>query len=734
MKKYNNQKLPNGVATRRTRPSLGLLLILSLTALSLGACPGDSESTPAAPATAPNLVFTTPMLSTSSPIAPSTGFTFMVDIMNTGNAASLPTTKYQIYRSTDAAIDPTDTAEGTSATAIPSPAIAINGTKSVTVPLTSPTTPGDHYYGICIVDDICSAGVKLTVTGPNLVFTTPMLSTSSPIALSTDFTFMVDIMNTGNAASLPTTKYQIYRSDDDAMIDNSANTSDTAEGTPTEIGEAIAAGDTKSITVQLMSPTTAGIYYYGICIVDGPCSTGTKLSVAAYLIHIHNAALAEPQSGSADMKVWVSIHPDSPVNALPTGETIVLSISTGAPATGTAATAGTDFTALSANAAVTIGESSDTVRTRKSFTIPILKDNDAETTAETFGITIAKTAATNVKALIVNDTATASIGGEKQSFLHWTPSHPQILGETVTLGGQIAVPNTANNFRTQFVEFLVGTLNALLSDTEVNNEDRLYGGVLLSKLTATPTGRSTDKKLLFGTIAFDTYGAADTGSRLGLSAIYFHSGDSGNVSVFREASTDHATFQYGQAYKNATFLEQSSTAKLSAFAANGADVARVYARAETDVTYTINTNNAFEIDMNTGQIQVADAAQVTTTNSPYTLTVTARDAAGNTDTQIVTVIVQPVAFMNRLRIVSLESSSVSNDDDVTTVSAAAASTVSYSITGGNTDSAFKINSSSGLIEVADAAKVTLANGPFTLTITATAGSDTDTRTVTVTVY
>ena len=477
-----------------------------------------------------------------------------------------------------------------------------------------------------------------------------MLSTSSPVAPSTDFNFTVDIMNTGNAASLDTSKYQIYRS-----ADMTIDSTDDTEGNETAISPAIAADDKKSVSETLTSPTTAGIYYYGICIVDGPCSAGTKLSVAAYLIHIHNAALAEPQSGSANMEVWVSIHPDSPVNAVPTGETIVLSISTGPPATGTPATAGTDFTAPPTNATVTIGESSDTVRTRKNFMIPILADGVAETTAETFGITISTA---NTKALIVNDTATASIGGEKQSFLHWTPSHPQIIGQTVTLVGQVAVPDIANNnFRTQLAEFILGTNPDPISDTAVNTLTSQRGGLDRTRLTAAANGGSTDKKLVFGTLSFNTYVAADTGARLGLSGIYFLSDNTGDTNVARATSLDtgngsSGTLKYGQAYKNATFLEQTKAVTLTAPVANDDDVAMVYDGTETGLSYRISfiskgdgvaEPSVFKINSSTGLIQVADKTNLVAANSPFTITVTATKTQGtsviNTDTQTVTVTV-----------------------------------------------------------------------------------------------
>lgn len=56
-------------------------------------------------------------------------------------------------------------------------------------------------------------------------------------------------------------------------------------------------------------------------------------------------------------------------------------------------------------------------------------------------------------------------------------------------------------------------------------------------------------------------------------------------------------------------------------------------------------------------------------------------------------------------------------------------TVSYSITGGNTGSAFAINASSGAITVASPAAVTLANSPFSLAVSASDGNGGSTGTV-----
>ena len=157
------------------------------------------------------------------------------------------------------------------------------------------------------------------------------------------------------------------------------------------------------------------------------------------------------------------------------------------------------------------------------------------------------------------------------------------------------------------------------------------------------------------------------------------------------------------------------------------------------VSYAItggNTDGAFAIDAN-GQITVADGTLLDHETAPSrTLTVTVTDAGGLTDTATVTIGVTDVNEAPTVSDASFNiAENVGTNAVVGSVSASdpdAGDTVSYDITGGNTDGAFAIDAN-GQITVADGTLLDHETAPSrTLTVTVTdAGGLTDTATVTI---
>ena len=92
----------------------------------------------------PDLVVGSPSVDDSSPTAGAT-FTLSATVQNDGDGAS-PATTLRYYRSTDAIISTSDTAEDTDAV----DGLAASGTSSESVDLTAPSTPGSYYYGACV--------------------------------------------------------------------------------------------------------------------------------------------------------------------------------------------------------------------------------------------------------------------------------------------------------------------------------------------------------------------------------------------------------------------------------------------------------------------------------------------------------------------------------------------------------------------------------------------------------
>lgn len=182
--------------------------------------------------------------------------------------------------------------------------------------------------------------------------------------------------------------------------------------------------------------------------------------------------------------------------------------------------------------------------------------------------------------------------------------------------------------------------------------------------------------------------------------------------------------------------------------ANGTAVGAVVASDAGDtLSYSItagNTSGAFSINSSTGVISVSNsAALVYATNPSFSLTVRVTDGGNLTASATVTVTVNaPGAPANNAPVIANQSFSV-NDGSAngTVVGSVVASdpdagdTLSYSITGGNTDGAFSINAGTGVLSVSSSAAVSYASNPtFGLSVrVADNGGLSTTATVTVSV-
>ena len=115
----------------------------------------------------PDLEVGTPSVSDTSP-SPDDAFMLSVTVRNAGDGESAATT-LRYYRSTDATISTSDTAEGTDSVG----ALATSGASAESISLTVPSTAGTYYYGACVdavageshTTDNCSASVKVDVVG-----------------------------------------------------------------------------------------------------------------------------------------------------------------------------------------------------------------------------------------------------------------------------------------------------------------------------------------------------------------------------------------------------------------------------------------------------------------------------------------------------------------------------------------------------------------------------------------
>ena len=153
-----------------------------------------------------------------------------------------------------------------------------------------------------------------------------------------------------------------------------------------------------------------------------------------------------------------------------------------------------------------------------------------------------------------------------------------------------------------------------------------------------------------------------------------------------------------------------------------------------------NTSGAFTINASTGALTVANSAALDYETTPqFSLTVRVADPGGLSDTAIISIALNDVAEGNRAPVVNNQSFSLNeNSANGTTVGTVIASDpdgnpLTYSITAGNTSSAFAINAGTGVLTVANSAALDYETTPqFSLTVrVADPGGLSDTATITV---
>ena len=221
---------------------------------------------PAPDRNTPDLVVLSPRVSNDSPAA-GTAFTFSATVRNAGSFRATRTS-LRFYRSTNATISTADTAVGTAAVG----ALAAQGTRSESIALTAPSSPGTYYYGACVAavtgesdtTNNCSSSIAVTVLitqqqqgVPDLVVASPSVSDDIPAA-GAAFTLSVTVRNDGDGDAAATT-LRYYQSTDATIT-----TEDTVVGTDA-VG-ALAAQGTIAESISLTAPSTPGAYYYGACV------------------------------------------------------------------------------------------------------------------------------------------------------------------------------------------------------------------------------------------------------------------------------------------------------------------------------------------------------------------------------------------------------------------------------------------------------------------------------------
>ena len=294
----------------------------------------------------------------------------------------------------------------------------------------------------------------------------------------------------------------------------------------------------------------------------------------------------------------------------------------------------------------------------------------------------------------------------------------------------------------------VGPTAVNLSNNSLNEGTDTSAGIHVGSLTATDTD-TCDKhtySIVGGTDAasFSIGGAASDRLILTAGVLNFATKPSYAVIV---RTTDYFGSTFDQALSvNVTPVNHPPSISTQTFlinegSSNGTSVGTVVASDPDSgnvLSYSItagNTGSAFSINPGTGLLSVNNSgALVYASNPSFALTVTVTDSGGLSASATVTVNV------NKAPTISNQSFSINDgSSNGTAVGAVVASdagdTLSYSITAGNTGSAFSINASTGVISVSNSAAVAYATNPsFALTVQVTDGGGLSaTATITVNV-
>ena len=277
--------------------------------------PPSSQGSNQAPrqGNSPDLVVGTLSVSDSS-LDVDDSFTLSATVRNEGSGSSFPTT-LRYYRSTDATISDSDTEVGTDAVGI----LAASGTSDQSIDLTAPSDAGTYYYGAC-VDAVtgesnsgnnCSGGVQVTISvspppnnSPDLLVYALLVSRSPWADLTKPFSFTLNagIRNGGNGPSATTT-LRYYRSTDGTFSDN-----DTQVGTDDVDG--LAANDTGSESIELVSQPSQGKYYIA-CVDAVTGESNTQNNCNAIQVGATSPPPPPPPTTSPDLAVGTPSVSDS---------------------------------------------------------------------------------------------------------------------------------------------------------------------------------------------------------------------------------------------------------------------------------------------------------------------------------------------------------------------------------------------------------------------------------------
>ena len=249
-----------------------------------------------------------------SSIVAGDAITFSATVTNDASAtvsSSVAALKY--YRSTDATIDSTaDTEVGTAASI---GALAAAATESETA-IVNPSTAGTFYYGACVVatgdsdtSNDCSTGVQVDVAAQDFDLSVTAFSVSDSSVLTNERIWLNATVGNDSSATVssPAATLRYYRSTDATIT-----SADTEVGTADSIS-ALAASATETRARRFLSPSTAGTFYYGACVVSAgdsdtsnDCSAGVQVVVATqdFDLSVTAFSIRDASAARVGSRIW----------------------------------------------------------------------------------------------------------------------------------------------------------------------------------------------------------------------------------------------------------------------------------------------------------------------------------------------------------------------------------------------------------------------------------------------
>ena len=209
------------------------------------------------------------------------------------------------------------------------------------------------------------------------------------------------------------------------------------------------------------------------------------------------------------------------------------------------------------------------------------------------------------------------------------------------------------------------------------------------------------------------------------------------------SSAETVTISVNDLNDNLPIIAASQSFSVDENSANGTSLGAV-AATDADATATTyqnwtitggNTNSAFAIDPDTGEITVNTSSELDTETTPsYSLSITVSDGANTASAETVTINVTDLndntPIITPSQSFDIDEASA-NDTPVGTVALTdadsdAVNSFTWSITGGNTNDAFAIDESTGAITVANGSELDYESGTilYTLSLTVSDGATT----------